>query len=117
MRGRGARHRPEPAGDKNQRPATRSTAVDGGATFAPGGVLPFRPWRSQASPLPKSFFSDAPEKVRIEIERDGAAFRRRSLPATSRSSGEFSFLLFLCDFLLGIGYFGVGIAFTERSRP
>jgi hypothetical protein len=33
-----------------------------------------------------SFFSDAPAEVRIEIERDGAAFWRRSLPATSRSN-------------------------------
>jgi hypothetical protein len=27
-----------------------------------------------------SFFSDAPAEVRIEIERDGAAFRRRTFP-------------------------------------
>jgi hypothetical protein len=62
----------------------------GGAHFAPEEVLSFGHGEVCASSTAMSFFSDAPEKVRIEIERDGAAFRRCSLPATSRSSGEVS---------------------------
>jgi hypothetical protein len=50
MRGRGVRHRPEP----RRCPAMRSTTVDGGATFAPGGVLSFRSWWRRAPHCPGS---------------------------------------------------------------
>jgi hypothetical protein len=64
----------------------------GGAPFAPEGVFLSAVAEVCSSTAP-SFFSDAPEKVRIEIERDDAAYWRRSLPATLRSSGEFLLLL------------------------
>jgi hypothetical protein len=65
--------------------------MDGGMLSAPEGVFSLSAVVEASPSTAQSFFSDAPEKVRIEIEWDGAAFRRRSLPATSRSSGEYSF--------------------------
>jgi hypothetical protein len=75
--------------------------VDGDATLALKGFFPFRPWQRQAPPLPWSFFSDAPEKVRIEIERDSAAMRRRRtfLASNEALSGEF-----LCPLPLFFGF-------------
>jgi hypothetical protein len=64
-----------PDGGSEQRRiwVTVSLPPKGTFTFSHGGgTVP--------SPLPWSFFSDALEKVRIEIERDGAALRRRTLP-------------------------------------
>jgi hypothetical protein len=53
-------------------------------------------------PLPESFFSDAPEKVRIEIERDGAA-----TVAAHFAGGPVSFLCPLpLNFFLGPCFFG-----------
>jgi hypothetical protein len=51
--------------------------VAGGAAFAPEGIF-LSAVAEVCSSTALSFFSDAPEKVRIEIERDGVAFRRRS---------------------------------------
>jgi hypothetical protein len=55
----------------------------GGAPFAPEGIF-LSAVAEVCSSTALSFFSDAPEKVRIEIERDGAAFRRCTFPASPR---------------------------------
>jgi hypothetical protein len=79
--GRGDCHQPEP----RRRPATRSTAVDGGTNFAPGGVLPFRPWRRLAPLLPVYFVRCFGFPIRTGIERNECGRRRRrTIPVSSR---------------------------------
>jgi hypothetical protein len=66
-------HTPDDGSEQRRIRVTVSLPPKGTFTFGRGrGTVPPR--------LPWSFFSDAPEKVRIEIERDGAALRRRTLP-------------------------------------
>jgi hypothetical protein len=81
-----------------------SLAMDGGTLSAPKGVFSLSAVVETSPSTAQSFFLDAPEKVRIEIEWDGAAFRRRSLPATSRSSGE----IFSSLVTFGLGIFDCG---------
>jgi hypothetical protein len=54
--------------------------MDGGMLSAPEGVFSLSAVAEASSSIALVLLLDAPEKVRIEIERDGAALRRRTLP-------------------------------------